>query len=113
MPFIDSKFTLSLSQDKKDKIKSELGKAISILNKPESYLMVGIQDNYELYFGGNKLEKGAFVDVSMLGNASSELCDKMTGEICRIFEKELNIPGNGVYITYQPIKHWGYNGKNF
>lgn len=113
MPFIDSKITLNLSQDKKEKLKSEFGKAISVLNKTESYLMVGIQDNYDLYFGGNKLDKGAFVAVSMLGNASSELCNKMTGEICTIFEKELNIPGNAVYITYQGIKDWGYNGSNF
>ena len=113
MPFIDSKITVSLSQDKKDKIKSEFGKAISLLNKTENYLMVGIQDNYDLYFGGNKLEKGAFVAISMFGNASSDLCDKMTSEICHIFERELNIPSNGVYITYQGIKDWGYNGKNF
>ncbi len=113
MPFIDSKVTVSLSQNKKEKIKSELGKAISILNKPESYLMVGIQDNYDLYFGGNKLEKGAFISVEVLGNVNSELCDKMTGEICRIFEKELDIPGKAVYVTYQGIKDWGHNGSNF
>ena len=113
MPFIDSKITTSLSQEKKDKIKSELGKAISVLNKTETYLRVGIQDNYDLYFGGNKLEKGAYVNVSLLGSANSELCDKMTGEICNIFERELNISPKSIYVTYHGIADWGYNGKNF
>ena len=47
MPFIDSKITVPVSDEKKEKIKSEIGKAISILHKPESYLMVGINDNYD------------------------------------------------------------------
>lgn len=47
MPFIDSKIKVPISAEKKEIIKSELGKAISILHKPESYLMVGINDNYE------------------------------------------------------------------
>ncbi len=34
MPFIDSKISMELTQEQKDNIKSKLGKAISILNKP-------------------------------------------------------------------------------
>ena len=65
MPFIDSKITLSVSQEKRDIIKAELGKSMSILSKPESFLMVGFEDNYDLYMGGAKLEKGAYVAVSL------------------------------------------------
>ena len=73
MPFIDSKVTISLSEEKKEALKTELGKAISILNKPESYLMLGFEDNYDLYMGGKKLDKGAYVSVSLFGSASSAL----------------------------------------
>ena len=45
---INSKITVSLPQEKRDVLKSELGKAISILGKPESYLMLGFEDNYDL-----------------------------------------------------------------
>lgn len=44
MPFIDSKITLKVSEEKKEAIKTELGKAVSVLSKPESYLMVGFAD---------------------------------------------------------------------
>lgn len=113
MPFIDSKITLKVSEEKKEAIKTELGKAISILNKPESFLMVGMDDGYDLYMGGKKLDKGVFVAVSLLGNASSELYNRMTAEICRIYEDQLGIPGNAVYVTYTGLQDWGWNGHNF
>lgn len=113
MPFIDSKFTVPVSEEKKETIKSELGRLVSLINKPESFLMVGIEDNYTLYMGGDRLEKGAFVSVSMYGNASPDAYDQMTAEICSLYERELEIPANKVYVTYQGIKDWGWNGRNF
>lgn len=113
MPFIDSKISIQVTEEKKEQLKTELGKAISILGKPESYLMLGFQEKYELYFGGRKLEKGAFVAVSLFGSASSQACEKMTAEICRIFETLLDIPQDAVYITYSGITDWGWNGRNF
>ena len=113
MPFIDSKITVPLSAEKKEKLKSELGKAISLMNKPESYLMVGIEDNYDLWFAGKKLEKGAFVSVDILGNPSSADCQKMTAAVCKTLKDELDIPGDSVYIKYGGTKDWGWNGSNF
>ena len=113
MPFIDSKITLPVSPEKREKIKSELGTAISIVNKPESFLMIGFEDNYDLYMGGKKLDRGAYVAVSLFGNASSEAYNKMTAEICRIYEEELEIPANAVYVTYHGVSDWGWNGQNF
>ena len=113
MPFIDSKITLKISEEQKEKVKSELGKAVSLLNKSETYLMVGFEDNYDLYMGGNKLEKGAYVAVSLFGNASPAAYEKMTAEICTIYEKELGIPGKSIYVTYHGVNDWGWNGQNF
>lgn len=113
MPFIDSKVTVKLSEEKKEAIKAKLGKAVSVLHKGEGYLMVGFQDEYSLYFGGKKLEKGAYVEVSLFGAASSSDYDRMTGEICSILSDELQIPANAVYVTYHGLKDWGWNGGNF
>ena len=113
MSFIDSKITVPVTQEKRDAIKSRLGKALSLINKPESYLMVGFEDGYDLYFAGRKLEKGAYVSVSVYGDVQPAACDRMTGEICRILEEELGIPGNNVYVTYHGVHDWGWNGSNF
>lgn len=113
MPFIDSKLTVSVTEEQKEKIKSEFGKAITTLHKTETYLMVGIEDDYDLWFAGNKLDKGAYVSVSLFGSTSASDYDTMTAKICEIYERELGIPGNAVYVTYHPITDWGWNGQNF
>jgi phenylpyruvate tautomerase PptA (4-oxalocrotonate tautomerase family) len=112
MPFIDSKITLKLTEDKKEQIKTRLGQAVRLLNKTENYLMVGFEDHYDLYLGGNKLEKGAYVSVSLFGSATSDAYEKMTAEICKILSEELGIPGNAVYVTYHGVNDWGWNGAN-
>ncbi len=112
MPFIDSKITGRLSPEKKERIKAALGDAVSILNKSEGYLMVGIADDY-LWMAGEKLNSGAYVEVSLFGSASSAAYEKMTAQICSIFRQELDIHAKNVYVTYHPVSDWGWNGKNF
>jgi phenylpyruvate tautomerase PptA (4-oxalocrotonate tautomerase family) len=113
MPLIDSKITMKLSAREKEEIKAELGKLISTLNKSETYLMVGIEDEYDLWLGGKKLDKGAYVAVSLYGDAPKEAYDRLTGQICDMLSGKLGIPGNTVYVTYHPVTDWGWNGKNF
>lgn len=113
MPFIDSKITVSVSDEKKEKIKSEIGKAISILHKPESYLMVGINDNYDLWFAGEKLQKGAYVSVDVFGDINAADSSKMSGVICDVLNNELGIPDDKVYVEYRGTHNWGWNGSNF
>ena len=78
MPFIDTKVTLPLTEEKKEAIKAKYGQAISVMNKTETYLMVGFEDNYDLYFGGNKLDKVAFVSVKVFGAAQPAACSEMS-----------------------------------
>lgn len=113
MPFIDSKISVPVSEEKKELIKTELGKAISILHKSETYLMVGLQDKYDLWMAGKKLDKGAYVSVSLFGQAAPADYEKLTGVICKLYEKELGIPQSSVYVTYHPVADWGWNGANF
>jgi len=113
MPFIDLKTTCKVDEETKDDIKTELGLAITTLHKSETYLMVGISDQYDLWLGGIKLDKGAYVEVSLYGSASPADYDRLTGQICSILSHKLGIPGDSVYITYHPVSDWGWNGRNF
>ena len=98
MPFIDSKVTVKISDQQKEEIKTELGKLITTLNKSETYLMVGIEDSCDLWLGGKKLDKGAYVAVSLYGNAPKESYDKLTGQICALLSDKLEIPGSAVML---------------
>ena len=101
MPFIDSKITVPVSREKKEEIKAKLGQAITI------------ESDYDLWLAGKKLEKGAYVSVSLYGSASPEDYDRMTGKICEILNQEVGIPASSVYVTYHPVTDWGWNGSNF
>ena len=113
MPFIDSKISVPVSAEQKEELKSDLGKLIATLHKSETYLMVGIEDNYDLWLGGKKLEKGAYISVSLFGNAPRDAYDKLTGQLCELYGQKLGIPGSNIYVTYHPVSDWGWNGSNF
>ncbi|GKU26199.1 phenylpyruvate tautomerase MIF-related protein [Clostridium folliculivorans] len=114
MPFIDSKVTVKLTEEKKDKIKDELGKLIELIpGKSEQWLMVGFQDEYPLYFKGDKLEYGAFIEVKIFGSTSKEALSKLTKAICELYEEELSISKESIYVKYEEVNNWGWNGENF
>ena len=68
---IDSKLTVKVDDDKKEALKAKLGQAIGILGKTESYLMVGFEDDYTLYMGGKKLDKGASERIEFIYSEDS------------------------------------------
>ncbi|MFL0250378.1 phenylpyruvate tautomerase MIF-related protein [Clostridium neuense] len=114
MPFINSKVTVKMDDTKKETLKNELGNLISLIpGKSESWLMVGFEDNYSLYFKGDKKEKAAFVEVKIFGGADKTSKNNLTANICDLFERELQIPKDSIYITIQEIDTWGWNGSLF
>lgn len=113
MPFINSKVTVKLSPEKEETIKRRLGEAVTAIpGKSESWLMVGFEDEYSLYFKGEKCERAAFIDVKVFGSPDSQAFGRMTGQLCRIYEEELGIPAEKIYIAYQATPDWGWNGGN-
>lgn len=55
MPFINSKISVALTDAQEQEIKSRLGQAITAIpGKSESWLMVGFEPEYKLYFRGSK-----------------------------------------------------------
>lgn len=114
MPFIDAKVSVKLTEEKKETVKAKLGKAISVIpGKSEGWLMVGLTDEYCLYFKGNQNDETAFVQVQVYGGENPAAFDKLTGEICNILNDELAIPKDRIYVAYQATANWGWNGRNF
>lgn len=113
MPFINSKVSVSLTKDKIERIKEQLGEAITIIpGKSENWLMVGFEDNYNLYFQGNQDQPSAFVEVNNFGKIGSACCEKLTARICDILQTELSIPKKRIYVKYVEVSEWGWNGSN-
>ena len=100
MPFIDSKVTLPMTEDKKETIKAKLGQAITT-NAPFSNFFPPMQSVQSSSNPTIKNPSDLFnVAVSLFGNASPDAYSQMTAKICDIYETELGIPQDAVYVTY-------------
>ena len=62
--------------------------------------------------GEKKIEKGAYISISLLGSASKSACQDLTRNICNILST-YGIVSSNVYITYHPTDLWGWNGSMF
>lgn len=111
MPFINVKTNVNAA-GKEENIKSELGSAITAVpGKSEGWLMVGIEDNYKLYFRGTD-EPAAMVEVSIFGNPSENSLETLTSHITGIITRNLGISSDRIYVCYTSTPNWGWNGSN-
>ena len=113
MPYINAKFTGTVTPEKETEIKSALGEAITLLGKSERYLMVEIEDNRRLYFGGRNDQPIAFFDVSLLHSAPRASYEKLTARLCEIAKDTMNVDGGNVYVKFEETENWGYDSFMF
>ena len=114
MPFINLKTTKTLTDNDKLNLKSEFGKAISIIpGKSEHWLMVSLQDKETMYFQGDCDEDIAFIEVKIYGKSSSATYNSLTSKLTDIVFSLLNINKDKIYVSYFETDNWGYNGSNF
>ncbi len=114
MPMIQTKTTTAISNEQELTLKAKLGKAIAILpGKSEQWLMTSFEDNCRMYFKGDNSNPLAFVEVKVFGKINPAAADKLTAEICDIFEEVLEIAPADVYVKYEEVAMWGWNGGNF
>lgn len=114
MPFIDTKVNIELSEEKEADLKTRLGEAIRLIpGKSEQWLMTSFEDNCHMYFRGDAGKPLAFVNVKIYGGEQPEAFDKLTGEITKIMNDVLSIEAQNIYVAYEPVSSWGWNGGNF
>lgn len=114
MPMISTKTNVAISEEQELTLKSELGKAISILSgKSEQWLMLSLEDKCRLYFKGDNSKPIAYVEVKVFGKIDYSQSNKLTAKICEILDNVLSIDASNVYIKYEEVDMWGWNGSNF
>lgn len=113
MPFIDSKVNISISEEKEKELKTRLGQAVTLIpGKSEAWLMTGFEDNYHLYFRGDNSQPIAFIEVKAFGSENRSAFNALTEEITKIFNEILGIEPDHIYIKYEAVANWGWNGRN-
>lgn len=113
MPFIHVRTNTAISAAQEAALKTQLGQAITLLpGKSESWLMLQIEGGCHLYFRGEQAAPLAFVEVKLFGRATAADYERMTAEVTRLLADELGIAPDGVYVKYEEVAHWGWNGRN-
>lgn len=113
MPFILSHISTSFTQEQEIRLKTGLGRAISLVpGKSEQYLLCGFEDNAHLYLRGDDSEPVAYIEAAVFGNESHAGYDEFTAEVCRLYSDVLGIAPDHIYIRYSDIPDWGVAGVN-
>ena len=113
MPFINTRTSAEISEEQEKQLKEKMGSAISLIGKSESWLMLNFDDNCRMYFKGDNKEPIAMVEIALFGKASDSQYDALTEELTKEIAEILDIAPSNIYIKYDEVKHWGYNGFNF
>ena len=106
--------TTNVSIDNADTLAKQASSlAADILGKPESYVMVNINDNAELIFAGTN-DPCAHLILKSLGLPESET-KTYSEKLCSFVEQQLGVSPSRTYIEFvNPERHmFGWNNGTF
>jgi len=110
MPYIAVNTAEKLSDAQKEKIKTELGRLITIIpTKTEAGLLVDFSDSRTMYKAGAKVS-GAFIEVRLFHKTDFEPKKKFTQEVFQMMQKELGLEIPRMYLNILEFDNWGTKG---
>ncbi|MBE5769407.1 MAG: hypothetical protein E7333_07460 [Clostridiales bacterium] len=113
MPYIATTSNVAISARKQQTIKERMGEAIELIpGKTENWLMLSFRDNVDMFFNGTD-EPCAICQVKIFGTAADEDYARLTETLTDIVREELDIEADRIYVAYEEIRVWGWNGGNF
>ena len=113
MPFINVKTNVPIPAQREESLKADFGKAISTVpGKTESWLMVGFEPEYHLWFKGSN-DPAAMVEISVFGSNPKDAYSKLTAAICDSLSETLGLKKERIFVSYSETDKWGWNGNNF
>jgi phenylpyruvate tautomerase PptA (4-oxalocrotonate tautomerase family) len=85
----------------------------AMLRKPESYVMVIIEDGRDLWFAGSG-DPAAYLELKSLGLPESETAD-YSSALCELLHDTIGVPPARVYIEFAaPPRHlFGWDSGTF
>lgn len=114
MPYIGTKTNVTITKEKEQILKTRMGKAIACIpGKNESWLMLHFEDQCRMYFKGDGEQPMAFLEVKLYGKATKADYNQMTDALTAILKEELEIASDHIYVKYEEVEDWGWNGSNF
>ena len=110
MPYIAINTDLKLSDAQKEKVKTELGRLITIIpTKTEAVTMIDFSDSRTFYRGG-VIISGAFIELRLFHKTDFEAKKKFTEETFEMLSRELGLKKENMYLNILEFENWGSGG---
>lgn len=111
MPYVGIHTSKQLTGADKERIKTGLGAAISLIpNKREELLLVEFLDGNTMYMGGKQELPAAYVNVRCYKSAPYEDNKAFTEHVYQILGEIPGLETGQVYVTITEYEHWGSKG---
>jgi len=110
MPYIAVNTSQKLSDAQKEKIKTELGRLITIIpTKAEANLLIDFSDSRTMYKGGENIS-GAFIEMRLFKKTDFEPKKKFTEETFEMLSQELGLKKEHMFLNILEFDNWGSAG---
>jgi phenylpyruvate tautomerase len=114
MPFLKIQTNVVINEEKTTAVLKKASRTVAQkLNKPEQYMMVGVETGCPMIFAGTK-EPAAFVDLKAIG-LPADKTKELSRLVCELIESELGVGKDRIYLNFAnvPGNLWGWNGDTF
>lgn len=114
MPYLSIQTNQTVEADRKPELLKKTSHTVAeILGKPESYVMIALQDSIPMSFAGNT-DPAAYLELKSLGLPESSTAS-FSQALCNLLQSELAVPPERVYIEFAgPDRHmWGWDSRTF
>ena len=114
MPFLMIRTNQRLDDSATKTLASKASARVAeLLGKPEAYVMVSVEYNAAMQFGGTD-EPLAYLELKSIGLPQS-ITASTSRALCDLIARETGVAANRIYIEFTdaPRHMWGWNGDTF
>lgn len=114
MPYLKLTTNITISKDQSPQLLTQFSQLLAKeTGKPERYVMVELEGNKDMLFGGTH-EPLAYVECKSIG-LSTQQAKSLSASIPQLLASNLMLSAERVYIEFSncPGNFWGWNGSTF
>ena len=114
MPLLKIQTNVVLAADAGKSLVADISRAlVALLGKPERYVMVSLESNAIMAFGGDSSPL-AYLEMKSVGLPQGSTT-ALSKALCELMKTKLGVPVDRIYIEFVDAQGamWGWNGGTF
>jgi phenylpyruvate tautomerase len=114
MPLLKIQTNISLPAEQRAALLKKTSHAVAqLLGKAESYVMVTLEPDATMLFGGSE-HPMAYLELKSIGFPTGRT-GEISAALCGVIQETLEIPANRIYIEFADAapQMWGWNSDTF